>query len=207
MRFLILDTSTEHSALALSEGLTPIEQCYLPPGYQSSKFLFSSLLELLNRQMWRLESLAAIVVSSGPGSFTGIRVGVAAAFGLAFSTGIPLIEFCSLEGYTTARSPQFISIIDAKMGGVHVLFQKKVGDTFHIEQGPLKLSIEDLKRVASPTQCFVGPNCAQLQKKCEEHPGWTWIDASPDLAHISRLAHEKYRLKEYNYDQSLLIKY
>jgi tRNA threonylcarbamoyl adenosine modification protein YeaZ len=75
----------------------------------------------------RYEALDAIAVTTGPGSFTGVRVGVAAARGLALATGVPLIGVTSLEVMAHCAMtrlsgvPHHLAIIvDARRGEVYM---------------------------------------------------------------------------------------
>src|SRR5487761_2671007 len=64
---------------------------------QHAAFLHAAIHELLQNQGIDIKDLDAIGVSSGPGSYTGIRVGLATAKGLCYALNIPLITFNSLE--------------------------------------------------------------------------------------------------------------
>lgn len=68
----------------------------------------------------RQEELSHLVVGTGPGSFTGIRIGLAAARGLAFSLSIPVAGVSTLEALA-AGSPGAVPVIDAKRKEVFVL--------------------------------------------------------------------------------------
>jgi len=80
-----------------------------------------------------MRSLNGIVVGQGPGSYTGIRIGVTVAKTLAWSLGIPLIAISSLEamayGVTgTKETVGVIPMIDARRGRAYTAFYKKNGD-------------------------------------------------------------------------------
>lgn len=66
------------------------------PGRSSSERLIPTVRSLLEGQGWRLGQLAAIVVVHGPGSFTGLRVGLSAAKGLSEASGVPLMAVSRL---------------------------------------------------------------------------------------------------------------
>lgn len=70
-----------------------------------------------------LRALEAVVVSLGPGSYTGVRAGVAAALGLASSTGIPVHGCSSLEVLAAGAAPGHAAVyaaVDAGRGGLYV---------------------------------------------------------------------------------------
>ena len=106
MRLLVLDTCGTDGSMVLVEagdaaGLegAPVRLDGGPtivatatfPGRSSSERLLPELRAMLGATGWRLGELAAIGVVSGPGSFTGVRVGVAAAKGMCEGAGVPLV--------------------------------------------------------------------------------------------------------------------
>jgi len=100
---LALDTATPVPALALAGGRFEGES-RLPSGRHVSEVLLPALSDLLDRAGARLSDVGRIAALAGPGSFTGIRVGLATAWGLARAHGIALETVGSLEALAeTAR--------------------------------------------------------------------------------------------------------
>jgi len=94
---LALDTSTDVSGLALSrEGEVLAEMAWLA-GQDHARQLFPALEALMERGGVGLEEVRAIFVALGPGSFNGLRVGLAAAKGLVLALGAPLVGVSTLE--------------------------------------------------------------------------------------------------------------
>ena len=93
---LLIDTcgSTGSVVVAEDEEVLATE---LLPGRSASEQLIPAVRLLLDGRGWRLSDLAAIVVVHGPGSFTGVRIGVSAAKGLSEATDVPLIAVSRLE--------------------------------------------------------------------------------------------------------------
>src|SRR5689334_2998750 len=96
MLVLALDTATPYPAPALA-GERLAGESRLPPGRPAPEALLSSISGLLGRAGARLADVSRIAALDGPGSFTGIRVGLATAWGLARSLGVPLETVGSLE--------------------------------------------------------------------------------------------------------------
>ena len=69
-----------------------------------------------------------IVVGVGPGSYTGVRVGMALATGLHLAREIPLVGVCSLCAYTPDHDGPFVSVVSAGPGGFYILEGEKKGD-------------------------------------------------------------------------------
>ena len=105
MLVLALDTATPLPALALS-GERFEGESRLPRGRPVSEILLPAVSALLERAGARLDALSRIAALDGPGSFTGIRVGLATAWGLARALGVPLETVGSLEALAeSARDP------------------------------------------------------------------------------------------------------
>lgn len=115
MLTLILETSTEKGFLVLAENSEPLATQTLPAGPELSKKLALEVEALLKGRVPEL-----IAVGTGPGSYTGIRVGAALAKGLSYGWKIPLLGFCSLKAF----GPLPV-LVDARMGGFYALFEEK----------------------------------------------------------------------------------
>ena len=116
---LIIDTSTDKALVAFAFGTKIILNFCLPAGVQSSRCLMSTIESGFQELKLSPAALERIGVGVGPGSFTGTRVGVSAAYGLAFPKKLPLIGFCSLEGFVCHEEGKYASIIDARSGGFY----------------------------------------------------------------------------------------
>jgi tRNA threonylcarbamoyladenosine biosynthesis protein TsaB len=84
MRVLALDTTTRAGSVALIEDERIVEERGGDPALTTAERLPRELLELLARHAWTTEAVELFAVASGPGSFTGLRVGIATIQGLAF---------------------------------------------------------------------------------------------------------------------------
>lgn len=96
MWVLAIDTATPLPGLALA-GASFERQAPLPTGRQSSEALLPGLESILSAARLGLADIGRFAVCSGPGSFTGIRVGLATAWGLSRARSIPIETFGSLE--------------------------------------------------------------------------------------------------------------
>ncbi len=114
MNFLIIDTSSPQSFVALSRGDNLIIE-HIPP-LKQSQILLPTIEKLLEDI-----SIDFIAIGTGPGSFTGTRVGVMAAKALSFSKGIPLLPFCSLKIFAPSDDGPFTLYGDAKSRGFYAL--------------------------------------------------------------------------------------
>ncbi|WP_161602306.1 tRNA (adenosine(37)-N6)-threonylcarbamoyltransferase complex dimerization subunit type 1 TsaB [Tautonia marina] len=119
MNLLILDTSTLHSAVALGldDGQSLI--VHPEPGPKHGRLLVPAIRDLLDRAGLQPRDLDAVAVAIGPGSFTGLRVGVTAAKTLAFAIGCPIVPLSTLE-ILAHNAPSdalwVVSALDAQRG-------------------------------------------------------------------------------------------
>lgn len=96
-KFLLIETATDTCSVALSEDGSILSSKVLEePKSQASK-LAPMISECLQDAGTILKECSAVAVSKGPGSYTGLRVGVSTAKGLCFGSGIPLIGIDTLE--------------------------------------------------------------------------------------------------------------
>lgn len=98
MSFLLnIDTSTSKAFITLSENELTIDTIYNYNQKEHAGFIHTAIEELLVKNNIKLPKLSAIVVSAGPGSYTGLRVGLSSAKGLCYALNIPLIAINTLE--------------------------------------------------------------------------------------------------------------
>ncbi len=128
MLVLAVDTAAEYGSIALAAGDGVREEIlvHAPRGF--SQVLFGEIELLLRRQSVRLQDIDLFAGASGPGSFTGVRVGLAAIKGLAEVLGKPAAAVSSLEalaefGTTGARA----TIVDAHRGEVYAALYDGAG--------------------------------------------------------------------------------
>jgi tRNA threonylcarbamoyladenosine biosynthesis protein TsaB len=95
MRLLLISTAGSDGSVALAEGQQIVAMEMLP-GRSSSERLVPAVRRLMESQSWSLRDLKALVVVHGPGSFTGVRVGLSAAKGLSEAGSVPLIAVSRL---------------------------------------------------------------------------------------------------------------
>lgn len=92
-----IDTSTAWGGTALSQDGNLLAELTWRPGQNHTSELFPNIERLLQTAKSEIKSLSAVFVAIGPGSFNGLRAGISAAKGLAFSLKIPLVGISTLE--------------------------------------------------------------------------------------------------------------
>ncbi|MBE6985539.1 MAG: tRNA (adenosine(37)-N6)-threonylcarbamoyltransferase complex dimerization subunit type 1 TsaB [Ruminococcaceae bacterium] len=97
MKILAFETSAKAASVALLHDDTLIAEYYQNCGQTHSKTLMKMAQDLLDNCECKVEELTAIACASGPGSFTGVRIGVAAAKGMAWGAQKPCVGVSTLE--------------------------------------------------------------------------------------------------------------
>lgn len=122
MKILSLDTSTNLFSIALSADENVVAEICGDAGPATSAKIPGHILALLKDASVQMLQLDAFAVTVGPGSFTGVRVGIALVKGLAYSTGKPVIALSSLELLAlNAKSSTLpvCAMFDARRGEVY----------------------------------------------------------------------------------------
>jgi tRNA threonylcarbamoyladenosine biosynthesis protein TsaB len=88
---LVIDTATRQSTVALGDGRVLLAQSLRTSEHRHGSLLLDQIAELFDRAGVERRAIAAIGVGTGPGSFTGLRVGLATAKTLAYALGVPIV--------------------------------------------------------------------------------------------------------------------
>ncbi len=107
---LNIDTSTEKAGICLSEKGEMLLMMENHDQKEHSSWLHPAVQKLLQDSGRRLQDLQAIAVTAGPGSYTGLRVGMAAAKGFCYALNIPLIAENTLTAMAFAAREQLSAI-------------------------------------------------------------------------------------------------
>lgn len=131
MLILSLESSAVSASAALAEDGRLIAQYFLNSGGTHSRTLMPMLEEMLKNTGVSPDRVDVIAVAAGPGSFTGIRIGVAAAKGLAWAWEKPCCAVSSLEAMAMAvahMEATVVSVMDARRSQVYnALFRAEGG--------------------------------------------------------------------------------
>jgi tRNA threonylcarbamoyladenosine biosynthesis protein TsaB len=97
MRLLAIETSTLTGAVALLEGDTVVAESRVNIAVTHGERLMAAIDGVLRAARWQLADVAAFAVALGPGSFTGLRIGLSTVKGLALATGKPVVGVPTLD--------------------------------------------------------------------------------------------------------------
>lgn len=160
---LALDTSTEAFSVAVeNEGSKELSKEFAIAPRKHGELLIPTVDKLLSSLNLSVNQLEQVVYGRGPGAFTGIRIAISAAQGLAMGIGCPLVGISSLQNLALqafGRSPHKICIVamDARMGEVYCAVFQRCDDLLDGNY-PKLLGIE---QVAAPEDLVVAEFDAQ----------------------------------------------
>ena len=120
VRTLAIDTTGAFGSLALLEDDQLIEELLLhaPDGF--GQILYGQLELLLARHDWRITDIDCFAAAAGPGSFTGVRIGLAAVKGLAEASGKKAVAVSNLQALAAfGEGPLRAVLLDARRGEVY----------------------------------------------------------------------------------------
>lgn len=148
MKILSVDTSATAASVALSKEGKLIGETFINTSLTHSQTLIPMVEQLLNNTKTEISDIDAIAVNAGPGSFTGVRIGVAAVKGLAFANNIPCVSVSTLESmaYNFLSTDCIVcAVMDARCSQVYnALFEIKNGVVTRLCDDRA-LSLDDLK--------------------------------------------------------------
>ena len=133
----------------------------LPPGEPHSGTLLPAIEDLLNTTGISRKSIQALAVGTGPGSFTGLRVGLATAKGLASVLGVPTIPVPSLDALVfplLKKGSAVLAVADARKGEVYAACYSGLDPSGlpDIKAGPLLITPDDFQVWLDDLECSEG---------------------------------------------------
>ncbi len=152
MKILAIDTTSSVASVAVSIDDTLSAEYTLNHGLTHSKFLLSMIDEVLSRLGLTLSDMDYFAVANGPGSFTGLRIGIATVKGLAFAENKPVIAVSTLEAmaYNYSHSDYVICpLMDARAGQVYTALYKRVRGNLKEILPPQATEIENILSAVS----------------------------------------------------------
>lgn len=169
MKILSLDSSTESATCAILDSYKLLGEVTLNVKKQHSTTLMPIIDMLLKNLDMNITSLDGFVVSKGPGSFTGLRIGASIIKGLSQGTGKPLIGVSSLDAlaYNLCYTSGIICpILDALRENVYTALYRFSYDKLDIITNYMAISINDLIKLLNHYHepvCFVGDGVAKFK--------------------------------------------
>ena len=197
---LSLETATRVCSVALHAEAQLIAAQTLHVAKSHAESLLLTIKHLLAISPYTKEDLAAVAVSSGPGSYTGLRIGTATAKGLCYALDIPLVGVNTLEAMAYGMQPYnmhqalLCPMLDARRMEVYCLLtdaQGKQLEAAHpqvIEASSFQTWLKDYPVL------FFGDGAEKCKPLLASHPNAYFIDHSyPTAHHVGVLAYTKFQ--------------
>jgi len=133
---LLLETATEVCSVALSQGSKVVASVCSNKGNSHTEHLFPFIAQVLEESKCPISELDSVVLSMGPGSYTGLRIGASAAKGICYALNIPLIGISTLQSIVFGAINQqkseqgawYCPMIDARRIEVFTAFFNEKGE-------------------------------------------------------------------------------
>ena len=195
---LNIETSTKACSVSINcNGILINCKEIVSSGFSHSEKLLPFISQIIEKSKINMSDLAAVAVSMGPGSFTGLRIGVSTAKGICYALGIPLIAVSTLQAMAFGmakrlKSDLYCPMIDARRMEVYSAFYdlennlvRKIQADIVDESSYLNLLNKDV--------VFFGDGSIKI-KEIIKHQNATFIsDFHPSASYIGDLSYKKFR--------------
>jgi tRNA threonylcarbamoyladenosine biosynthesis protein TsaB len=193
-----IESSTLNCSVALFDDgqLLHLEE-NASSGYRHAEWLHAFIdrcFAATNKQMIELK---AVMVCRGPGSYTGLRIGVSAAKGLCYALNIPLLSVSSTELLALAapRTQHVISVLDARRMEVYVEVRNEAGEIVL----PVQAMVAEhnfMQEFLVRDECVFIGDAAEKLKTVLTHPNVRLVQRFPSAEFMGVVAERKYREQE-----------
>jgi tRNA threonylcarbamoyladenosine biosynthesis protein TsaB len=155
MMLLALDTSTRIVGLALFDGVQILSEMMWQTKNYHTVELAPSVADMLAQSGVKASGLTALAVATGPGSFTGLRIGLALAKGMVLANRLALVGVPSLDILAAAqplRQGPMVAVLRAGRGRLAVGWYQASNSTWRARGGVEALTAQELsERIQEPT--------------------------------------------------------
>jgi tRNA threonylcarbamoyl adenosine modification protein YeaZ len=202
MNLLAIDTAANLCAACVFDTEAGVElgRVVLDIGKGHAERLMGVIEEALSISKTGYDALGAVAVATGPGSFTGVRVGVSTARGLALALKIPAIGVTTLEAIAAETRSAFpgrptMVVIDARRGECYATVQDQRGKTLH---APVVAGLEEAVELARKYGPVLSGSAAAMiaTAAAPEEFDVGSLSATADIGVYARLALSKERTGE-----------
>ncbi len=180
---LAFETATSLGSVALLDSLNLLGEVFFSQSQNYEASIIKSVDYLLRQHNKNIKNIDVIAVSAGPGSFTGLRVGLATVRGLAQSLNKKVVPVCTLDSMAFQEmemsSIDLCPLLDAKRGEVFSAVYRKTYQGIARNTQPFVSSPEELcRRIKRPT-CFFGEGWLKYGSLIRENLGAVAVDGPP----------------------------
>ncbi|WP_298502158.1 tRNA (adenosine(37)-N6)-threonylcarbamoyltransferase complex dimerization subunit type 1 TsaB [uncultured Maribacter sp.] len=199
---LNLETATTNCSVSIAkDGEIIVLKEHNSPNYSHAEQLHVFIEEALQEASLSVLDFDAIAVSKGPGSYTGLRIGVSAAKGLCFSLSVPLISVATLESMANQvvleKDSVVIPVLDARRMEVY----SAVFNGVHSEIRETKAEIvgaNSFNEFVNKGKVIIVGSGAEKCKEILTHPNFEFnLEVVPSAKEMAKLSYEKFSNKDF----------
>jgi len=197
VRILAIETSGKTGSVATLENGQVIRQAELDPALRSARTLAPAIQQVLRDTGWTPGDVQLVAVAVGPGSFTGLRLGVMTAKAFAFAVGAQVLGVGTLDtvaARSASAAPRIAAAIDAQRDEVYAGHFARDAAGALVQHGATEIiAIERWLAALAPGVLVTGPALVKLAERVPRPavvaPRELW---SPDAATVGQLAAANY---------------
>ena len=204
---LHIETSTQICSVCISKNETPLFTMETTEGFQHASLLTSYIQKCLDSSGMKMKDLNAVAISAGPGSYTGLRVGVSTAKAICYAMDIPLIAIDTLKSIAwkmmhaniklNNKNTMLCPMIDARRMEVYTaLYDSNLN--LHSPTKALIINEKefDTKNKWSNHFVIAGNGSGKTKEILNKHD-IVYLDTVCSAAHMVELAFKKYTAKNF----------
>jgi|AVFP01.1.fsa_nt_gi tRNA threonylcarbamoyladenosine biosynthesis protein TsaB len=199
--FLLIETATEVCSVGISRGKKITVKRETFQGNSHAENIGRFVVELQQELKIEPEAYDAVVISGGPGSYTGLRIGTSFAKGMCFGKDLPLIAINTLEGLS--RNPQVrnlkglrIPMLDARRMEVYASCYDE-NDSCILEPAPLVLDNESFGDFDGKELHFFGNGMPKFREISKVRNAKFYDEVNPNVDGLAELAYTKFIAGEF----------
>ena len=170
------------------------------PNYSHSEQLHIFIEEALKGASLTFKDISAVAVSKGPGSYTGLRIGVSAAKGLCFSLDLPLISVSTLESLAMQGHEKnydfIIPVLDARRMEVYSAIFDAQGNRLRETKAEIINKDSFLEYAQKGSVLLIGDG-AEKCRELLEHPNFSFLTALPTAKEMGELSYKKFKANDF----------
>ncbi len=197
---LCIETATTNCSVALGiDGDLVALKEENDLSYSHSERLHILIYEILNENRIPLSKVDAVAISKGPGSYTGLRIGVSAAKGLCFSLDIPLISIPTLTSlaHKVNQPGNIVTMLDARRMEVYSAVFNEAKEQVQDTRALVLDNTSYLPLLEKGKVNFIGSGVEKFSKICD-HPNAVFIENElPSAREMVFLAAHKFQNKQF----------
>lgn len=165
--------------------------------YSHGENLHVFIEHMLKKNKLTARDICAVAVSAGPGSYTGLRIGISSAKGFCYALDIPLIAIPTLQAVSvlnTTGSEVTIPMLDARRMEVYAAVYN--GTTLLEEVKPVVLDDQSFSTYKSNTVTYIGTGTTKFKELVGETSTQQFIEMQPTALTLCDLAVSKYKISD-----------